>query len=112
LCILHFNGIFEKGLACGIRHAPSTTLLPKGASSLYSNTMWFDRIYVVCYIGESGVLWVCFILLVPPVGNIRQPKCTANFKGVEVVVITFWINLTLVLWCFRCWIQIQHCSRQ
>ena len=61
----------------------------------------------MCHIGEIGILWVCFLLLVPPVGYVQNPKCTANLHWVGVVIIEIWINLPPVKWCFRWGIQIE-----
>jgi hypothetical protein len=75
------------GLTCGFQPPPFNNVSPKGTSGLHSDTMWYDRKYVACHIGDVGLLWVCFVLRVPPVGNIGQPECTANLNGVRVVVI-------------------------
>jgi len=109
-CIQPSNDFFAKRLACGFGLPPSDTVLLKGKTVLHSDTMWYDRKYVARHIGEIGILWVCFLLLVPPVGNIGQPECTANLNGVGVVVITIRINLPPVLWRYRSCIQIKPCG--
>jgi len=55
--------------------------------------MWYDREYVMHHIWEIGVLRVRCLLLTPPVGYVRYPKCTAHLHWVGVVIIEIWINL-------------------
>ena len=85
---------------------PADIILPKGNTGLHSSTMWYGREYILCLIGEFGVLRVCLLLLAPPVGYVPNWKCTSNVHWVSVVIIEIWTNLPLVLWCFRLWIQI------
>ena len=48
----------------------ANNILPKRKTGLHSDTMWYNREYVVSHIGEISVLWVCFLLLAQPVGDI------------------------------------------
>jgi hypothetical protein len=69
--------------------------------------MWYDREYIVRHIGEIGILWVHFLLLMPPVSYVWYPKLTANLYWVGVVLSEIWINFLQVLWWFRMQIQIK-----
>jgi len=104
---LPYNAFFAKGLACGFWLPPADIISAKGNTGLHSDTMWYDWEYGVRHIGEIGVLWVCFLLLTPPVGYVRYPKCTAKLHWVGVVIIEVWINLPPVLRCFRRQIQME-----
>jgi len=97
-CILSYNNFFAKGHACGFQLHPSDNLSPKGKTDLHSNIVWYDIKYVTGHIEEISVLWMCFSLLVPPVGIIWQPKGTVKPNQVGVVVITIWINLPPSCW--------------
>jgi len=48
-----------------------------------------------------------FLFLVPPIGYVQYPKCTANLHLVGVVIIQIWITLSPVLWCFGQRIRIE-----
>jgi len=110
--VLPHNDSWAKGLACGNWLPLSNNVSPRRKTGLLSHTMWYERQYVVCHIAEIGIHWPCFFLLVPPVGNIGQPTCTAHLNWVRVVVITIWINLPPGVWCFRRWIQMEPCRGQ
>jgi len=102
---LPYDDIFAKGFACGFWQPPADNVLSKGKTGLHSNTMWYDREYIPWHIGEIGVLPVCFILLMPPVGDIRWPKWTTNYHRVGVGINKIRIIWLPVLWSFRLWIQ-------
>jgi len=104
---LPYNDIFVKGFGCGFWLPPADNIPPKGITGLHSNTMWYDREYVACHIGEISVIWVCILLLAPAVGYIRYPKCTANCHQIAVVIIEIWINMPPILCSIRRWIQIE-----
>ena len=104
---LPYNNFFDKGLACGFWLPPANNILPKGDTGLHSDTMRYDRKYVLCDIGEISVLWVCFLLLAPPVGYVRYTKCTTNLHLVVVVIFEIWLNWPTVVWYFRRQIQIE-----
>jgi len=87
--------------------ASSRYHLGQGKTGLHSDTMWYEREYVARHIGEIGVLWVRFLLLSPPVGYVRYPKCTANLHWVWVVILEIWIDLPPVRGCLRRRIQIE-----
>jgi len=74
--------------------------------------MWYDRGSIPCHITEISVLWVCFIVLTPPVGDIWYTKLAAIFLLVRVVIITIQIILCSFLWTFRQWIEINPSSSQ
>jgi len=101
---------FQKCPANSIRLSPANHVSPKGKTGLHSDSMSYNRVYVVCHIGEIDVLWVHFILLAPPVSDIRWSKCTANLHWVGVVIIMIRINLPPVLWWLKRWIQIEPCG--
>jgi len=109
---LPYNNIFAKGLNCGFWLPPADNISPKGQTGLHSDTIWFDREYIACHIGVIGLLWFCFLLLAPPVGDIRYPKCPGILHWVVVVIIEISTNLPPVLWRFRRWIQIEPCGGQ
>jgi hypothetical protein len=102
-----YDDFFGKGLACGFWLPPANNILAKGKTGLHSDNMWYDREYVPRHIGEISVLSVHFLLMSPPIGYVRYPKCPANLQGVWVVIIEIWINVSTVLWCFRQRIQIE-----
>jgi len=104
----HYD-FFQKGLPSGVRLPPADNILPTGRTGLRADTMWYDTDYVMCHIGEIGILWLLFLLLMPPASDIQRPKSTANLHGVEVVIINIWINLPPVVGCFTRWIQIGLC---
>jgi len=106
--ILPYYNLFLKGLPCGCWLPPANNVSSKGKTGLHSNTMRYDWEYVVCHIGEIGVLRVRFLLLSPLARDIRDPKCTANLYWVGVVIIEIRINLPPVLWWFRRRIQIER----
>jgi len=101
---------FAKSLACGFWLPPADNVSPKGKMGLHSDTMWHDREYVACLIREISVLWVRWLFLKPPGGNIQYPQCTTDLHGVGVVIIKARINLPPVLRWFRWWIQIEPSS--
>jgi hypothetical protein len=47
---LPYNDIFAKGLACGFSLPPAGSISAKGKTRLHSNTMWYDRKYVLRHI--------------------------------------------------------------
>jgi len=104
---LLYNNLVLKGLASGFWVPLADNVLPKGKTCANSNTMWYDREYVLCHDIQIGVLWVCCLLFSPPVGNIQYPKCTPNLHWLRVVIIEIWIDLPTVLWWSRGWIQIE-----
>jgi hypothetical protein len=55
---------------------------------------------------------VGFLLLAPPIGYVRYPKCTANLHWVGVLILEIWINLSSVLSCCRQQIQLKPGSGQ
>ena len=63
--------IFAKSVTCGFRLPPADHFSPKGVTGLHSDTVRYDREYVMSHIGEIGVLWVRFFLLPPPVSDTR-----------------------------------------
>jgi hypothetical protein len=93
---LPHHGIFAKGLSCCFWLPPVNHIWAKGKTGLHSDNMWSDSEYVVCYIGGIGVLWGCFLLMAPPIGYVRYPKCTACHHWVGVVINEIWINLSQV----------------
>jgi len=109
---LPYCDLFPKGLACGFRLSPADNVSPKGNTGLHSNNMSYDREYVVCHIGEITLLWLCFLLLMPTIGDTRYAKFSANLHWVGVVIIKIGIDMSPVLWCFRRWIQIEPGSGQ
>jgi len=96
-----------EGLCCGFRLSPTNDISPQGKTGLHSDKMWYDREYVACHIGEIGMIWVCFLLLTPRIGDIRYPKCTTNLHWVAVVIIKIGSNLPPVGWCVRRWIHVE-----
>jgi len=74
--------------------------------------MWYNRGYIAWLTGEISVVWVCFLLLVPPPDEIRKPNCTASLNSVGVVIIKIWITIPLVLLWFSRWMQIETGSCQ
>jgi len=80
---------------------PSDNISCKGTTSLHSHTMGYDVYYVVWHIREISIRSVHILLLVPPVGYVRDPQCTANIHRVEVAIIEMWIILPPVCWCYR-----------
>jgi hypothetical protein len=104
---LPYNDFFAKGLACGLWLPSADNISAKGKSGLHSDNMCCVREYVVCPIGEMGVLSMRVIRLSPPVGSVWYPKCSANLQWVRVVIIEIWIDLPPVIWCFRRQIQIE-----
>jgi len=107
----HYD-IIPKGLARGFRLSLADNISPKGKTELHSDAMWYVREYLTSHIGEISILWVGFLLLMPPIGGIRWAKCAANLHGVGVVIIKIGINLPPVLWCVKQWIQIEPCGGQ
>jgi len=103
---LPYNESFAKGLACGFWLPPAVYISAKVKTGLHSDTTSYDREYVLCHIAVIGILWLCFLLLTPPVGNVRYPKCTANLHWVVVGIIEIWNDLPPVHWSFRQRIQI------
>ena len=101
------NEFFAEGLAWGLGLPPANDFSAKGKTGLHSDTIWSDGKWVVRHIGEIGVFWVRFFLLVPPIGYVRYPKCTTHLHWVGVVIIEIWINLSPVPWCFRRRIRIE-----
>jgi len=85
----------------------SEKIQPKSTTDLHSNTMWYDREYILCHIEEISVLWVRFLLWTLPVGYVRYPQCIANRHWVGVVITEIWITLHPVFWCSRRRIQIE-----
>jgi len=106
------NEFFAKGLACGFSLPPPNNISAKGKTGLQSETMWYDRDYVASHVGTIGVLLVRFLLLAPPISDVRYPKCTPNLHWVGVVIIAILINLSPVLRCFRQRIQIEPSGGQ
>jgi len=104
--------LFINGLACGFWLSPTKDISLEGKSGFQPDTMWYDREYAACHIGDIGVLWVRFILLPPPAGYVWDATCTANLHWVGVVVIQIWINWPPVLWILRRWIQIEPGGRK
>jgi len=104
--------LFPKGSRLWFWLPPADNISAKGKSGFHSDTMKYDREYVARNIGEISVLWVRFLLLVPPIGYVRLPKCTANIHWVRVVIIEIWIDLSPVLCCVRRRIHIEPGSGQ
>jgi len=111
-CKLPYNDFFLKHLACGFWMSPANNISPMGKTGLHSNTMCYNRQYIVSHIGEIGIVWVWFFLLASRVGDIQYPKCNLKLHRVGVVMINNRINWLLVLWWFRRWVQLEHCSCQ
>jgi hypothetical protein len=61
--------------------------MPKAKIDFHSDTMCYDRQYIVCHIRKLSIHWVWFLLLVPPVSYVRYPKCAAYCHCVGVVII-------------------------
>ena len=57
--------------------------------------------------GEIGLLSVCFIVLIPPVGYVQYSKWSDNFHLVWIETIDIWINLPPILYCIRRPIEIE-----
>jgi len=57
-------------LARGFKLSPAKNVSPKGKTGLDSNTMWYNREYVMWHIGKIGGLGVPFLMLAPSVGDI------------------------------------------
>jgi len=102
-----YNYIFATGLVCGFWLPPAKNILPKGETGLHSDTMCYDRKYIVCHIGAICILWVHFLFPLTPVCYIQYPKSTANLHWVGVEIIGIWINLPPVLWCLKQRIEIE-----
>jgi len=98
---------FAKGLLCWFWLPPAYNMSSNRKTQLHSDTLWYDRNYVLWHIIEIGVFWVLPLLLAPLVGYVLYPKCTANHHWVVVVIIEIWINWPPGLWCFKWWIQIK-----
>jgi len=107
LSILPYDPLFTKGPTCDFWLPPAEIISPKGKTGLHSDTMWYDRESIACYISEIGALWVCVILLPPAVRYIQYGRCTANQCGVGVVIIKIRIILRPVLGRMRQEIQIE-----
>jgi len=78
-----YNNLFAKGLAWGTPLHPADNISRKGHTGLHSNTIWYHREYVSCNIGEIGVLWLCFLLLSPPVCDMWYPNVLLISIGLE-----------------------------
>jgi len=88
------------------------TSCPRDEQASNSKTTWYEREYIVCHIGEIGILCVHCQQLAPPVGDIQYPKFTANLHQVEVVIIHVWSHFTPVLWWLSRWIEMEPCGCQ
>jgi hypothetical protein len=84
-------------ITSGFMLSPANIILPKGNTSLHSDTMWYISQDVARQIAKTDRRSVCFFLLVPPVSDIHEPQCTANFHLVDVILINIWINMPPVL---------------
>jgi len=104
---LRYNNFFAKDLTIGFWLPPANSISAEGKTGLHSNTMWYDREYVVQHIREIDVHWVHSSLFAPPIGYGRYPKCSTNLHWVGVVIIEIWIDLAHDLWRFRRRIQIE-----
>jgi len=98
LCKLSYDNCVTQGFVCGFWLPPADTVSPNRLTANYSKVMWHDTEYVECHIGKICVLWVSFVLLLPPVGDIQDPQWLANLSWVGVVIIEMWMNLLWVLW--------------
>jgi len=67
----HYYNYVLKGSTGGFRLSRADNVSPKRTTSLHSDSMWYDRECVKCHIVEIGLFWVHFLLLMPPVGDIR-----------------------------------------
>jgi len=81
------------GRASGFGLPQADNISPKAKTGLHSDTVWYDREYIQCQSREIGVLWVCFLSLILPVGDVLNPKCAANICTVGVVIIHIRIHL-------------------
>jgi len=104
--------LFTKGPTCGIWLPPANYISPQGNTDLHSDTMWYDRESIAFHSREISVLWVCFLLVVPPVRDILCLKCTSNLHRVGVVIIQNGIYWVQVIRRFRQWIQWETCGCQ
>jgi len=104
---LPYSQFFANGLACNCWLPPANNVLAKGKSGLHSDTMWYDKEYVACHIGQISVHSVRLLLVAPPVSYIQYPKCIATLHWGGVAIIVIWINLHPVLCCFRQWNQME-----
>jgi hypothetical protein len=109
---LPYNNLFANSLACGFWLPPANNLSAKRKTGLHSDTMWYDREYVTCHIAEISVISVRFFLLLPPVSDIWQPKCTTNLHCIGVVIMKIRNVLPPVLWDIRRLIQLEPCDCQ
>jgi hypothetical protein len=53
---LPYNDFFAKGLTCGFELPSADNISAKGKTALYFDTMWYDREYIACHIGEICIL--------------------------------------------------------
>jgi hypothetical protein len=107
-----YNDFLVNGVTCGFWLPPADHISLNGKTGIHSETMWYDREYVTHHFGEIGLLWLWFLLLLPPVGYVRYQKYTAILYWVRVLTIEFWIPLPPVLWCFMQGIQIESGGSQ
>lgn len=85
---------------------PANIVYNKEIPGRYFNTVWYDTRYLSCHMTEIGILWVCFLLLLPSVVDIQYLQYTANLNWVGVGIINIQIILPPALWEIRCWIKI------
>jgi len=104
---LPYNNFLVKGLACALWLPPAYNISATGKNGLHSGTMSYDSESVARHNAEIAELWMNFPLLMPPVGYVRYPKCTANLHWVGVVNIDIWIIILPVLRWFRWRIEME-----
>jgi len=68
--ILPYDNYVAKRPACGFCLRPTRYISAKGKTGLHFDSMWYDREYVACHIGEIGALRTRFLLLAPPDGYV------------------------------------------
>jgi hypothetical protein len=82
---LPYDDFLAQSLACGFWLPSADKIRPMGTTGLHYDTMQYDREYVTRQIGEIGGCLVHCLLLPPPVGYVRYPKCTTILHLVAVV---------------------------
>jgi len=68
--------IFNDGVS--FQMPPPNYILRNGKTGLHSDTMWHNWEYIPWNIKEMSISGIGYLLFVPPVGDIRYPKCTAT----------------------------------
>jgi len=109
---LPYNDFFPKCLSCCFWLSAAENVSHKGSTTLHSDTIWYNREYIVCHIREIDVLYAHVFWLPQQFSDNGYRKCSAILHRAGVVIIKIRIKLLPVLWIFKWWIQMQPCGHR